>query len=221
MALGGLRIKSIKNYESTTHAKLLKKKRILFITFRAPPNHSLLYKSMSYIKPISTTHLRNGQTVSDTKTVYKTMTLNKRLCLIPSMITATNHYNNIDTLVLYHAYTGTGMPFSYKELGKPTTYLRWAVNDCYLMTIGGYYPYDVSDADFYDTENYQAKISQFQRGSACKFVGYVYNPLFRPVAVILPNGNMTSYKYDRFGRLTEVHDCDNKLLRDYRYNIRK
>lgn len=182
---------------------------------------SLLYKSMSYIKPLSTTYLRNGQKVSNTKTVYKTMTLNKKLCLLPSMITTTNFYNNIDTLVNYFSYTSTGMPFSYKELGKPTTYLRWAVNDCYLMTIGDYYPYNVSDTDFYDTENYQAKISQFQRGSACKFVGYVYNPLFGPVAVILPNGNMTSYKYDRFGRLTEVHDCDNKLLRDYRYNIRK
>ena len=61
------------------------------------------------------------------------MTLNKKLCLLPSMITTTNFYNNIDTLVNYFSYTSTGMPFSYKELGKPTTYLRWAVNDCYLI----------------------------------------------------------------------------------------
>ena len=51
--------------------------------------------------------------------------------------------------------------------------------------------------------------------------GYVYDPLFGPVTIILPNGNITTYKYDRFGRLQDVYDFNNKLMTEYKYNYRR
>lgn len=150
------------------------------------------------------------------------MTLNGKQCLVPSMVTSTNCHQEIDTLIRYNSYTSTGRPLSYKESGQPTTYLKWAVNDSYLMLKGNdYIPFNISDEEFRNREVCYTKISQYIRNNATDLIGYIYNPLFGPVHIILPNGNETSYQYDNYGRLTGIFDYNNKQIKQFQYNLRK
>ena len=186
-------------------------------------NDSILYKGMSCIKPISISYVRNGQNVSTTKIEYNSMILNGKTRLVPGKVIYTNHTGNTQVLTSFSSYTNTGVPQIIKELGKPTIYLRWACNDNFLMMEGNsYIPFQFTDADFYNIENCRTKISNFIRGlSSVQMKGYVYDPLFGPVTIILPNGNITTYKYDRFGRLQDVYDFNNKLMTEYKYNYRR
>ena len=183
---------------------------------------SILYKCMSVIQPLSVINERNNQTVSETKTIYKELRLNGKRCMVPSMVTLTNNYQKIDTLVTYTSYTSTGMPAQFRELGKPTTFLKWAVNDSYLvMKSDGYIPYSVSDANFYDRQKGYSQLYNWVKNSSNMTTGYVYNPLFGVTSIISSNGKAVSFKYDSFGRLVEETDENGNLLRQYQYNIRK
>lgn len=188
----------------------------------ADAHDSLLYKSMSCIEPRVVINQKDGQTITENRTIYNTMTLNGKQCLVPSMVTSTNCHQETDTLIRYNSYTSTGRPLSYKESGQPTTYLKWAVNDSYLMLKGNdYIPFNISDEEFRNREVCYTKISQYIRNNATDLIGYIYNPLFGPVHIILPNGNETSYQYDNYGRLTGIFDYNNKQIKQFQYNLRK
>lgn len=186
-------------------------------------NDSILYKGDFYIKPYKTTYSRNGQLISEETTTYSARKVNGKNRLLPYMVIRKNSYNVVDTLLTYSSYTSTGMPTIYKEKGKTYTFLSWAWNDCYLMMQGhSYIPFTVSDELFLDQNTCISKLTSFLKGySSGQITGYVWDPLFGPIIIIRPNGNVNSFKYDSYGRLTSVYDYNNVLLKEYEYNYRK
>ena len=193
-----------------------------FGSFTDQSDDSILYKRMSCIEPLNIEYRRDEKFVSKTTTKYKKLTFNNLLALVPSILTSTNVYGLTDTLVNYYSYTGTGLPLIYKELGKPTTYLKWGFNDSYLlMKSHSLIPISITDDDFLNKEICLNKILQYIKSSSSDATGYVYGPFFNISAIIAPNGHIDRYKYDSFGRLIGIYDTDNKLKNSYEYNYRK
>lgn len=185
-------------------------------------NDSILYKGDFYVKPYKTIYTRNGQLVSEETTTYSANKVNGKSHLLPKLVTRKNSNNVVDTLYCYYSYTNTGMPAIYKEKGKPETFLSWAWNDSFLMMVGNaYIPISITDKQFIDQEACCSYINSFLKGYLGHVTGYVWNPLFGPTAIILSNGNVNSFKYDSFGRLTSVYDYNNVLLKEYEYNYRR
>lgn len=185
-------------------------------------NDSILYKGDFYVKPYKTIYTRNGQLVSEETTTYSANKVNGKSHLLPKLVTRKNSNNVVDTLYCYYSYTNTGMPAIYKEKGKPETFLSWAWNDSFLMMVGNaYIPISITDKQFIDQEACSSYINSFLKGYFGHVTGYVWNPLFGPTAIILSNGNVNSFKYDSYGRLTSVYDYNNVLLKEYEYNYRK
>ena len=214
----------ILNSETLVRGILSEKSIYTFGNFNASSGYdSILYKGMSYIKPYAIRHERNGQFVSEEKTVFSLYTVNGVNKLLPKLVISTNSYNIIDTLVIYSQYTNTGMPIIFKEKGQPTIFLKWGGNDCFLSMVGNaYIPISISLTQFYDQEKCLAYMTSFIKGyTSGQITGYVWDPLFGPTAIVRPNGNVNTYKYDRFGRLVYMYDYNNILLKEYQYNYRK
>lgn len=214
----------IVNSEILTRGMFSEKNTYVFGNFNASSgNDSILYKGYSYIKPYKTIYEWNGQLISEESTAYSPFNINGKSRLLPKMITSRNCYNITDTLVNYSQYTSTGMPSIYKEKGKPTTFLKWGLNDCYLMIVSNYdIPISISPSLFFEQKSCLSYMSSFvYNKSSGQFTGYVWDPLFGPTAIIGPNGNVNTFQYDRFGRLASVYDYNNVLLREYQYNYRK
>ena len=213
----------IVNSESLSRGVFSETNAYSFGNFNASSgNDSILYKGDFYVKPYKTIYTRNGQLVSEETTTYSTNKVNGKSYLLPKLVTRKNSNNVVDTLSCYYSYTNTGMPAIYKEKGKPTTYFSWAWNDCFLMMVGNaYIPISITDKQFLDQESCLSYMSSFLKSYLGHVTGYVWNPLFGPTAIILSNGNVSSFKYDSFGRLTSVYDYNNVLLKEYEYNYRK
>jgi hypothetical protein len=181
---------------------------------------SILYKKMFYIKPLDIIFQRNGQLVSVFSTKYKKLV--GKGYLVPSLFIHTNHSSKADTLVSNISYTDTGVPFYYKEQGRPSTFLRWGYNDCYLIVKSyTYVPFAVSNEDFLDSENYFSKLLQYVRTASPGTVAYTYDMLSGPTAIMRSNGSTTTYKYNQFGDLHEIYDFNGNLLKKYQYNYRR
>lgn len=91
-----------------------------------------------------------------------------------------------------------------------------------MMQGHSYIPFTVSDELFLDQNTCISKLTSFLKGySFGQITGYVWDPLFGPIIIIRPNGNVNSFKYDSYGRLTSVYDYNNVLLKEYEYNYRK
>ena len=214
----------IVNSETLRRGLFTEKNTYTFGDFNASRgNDSILYKGNFYIKPYQTRYEKNGRLISTEKTVYSSVSVNNGNKLLPKMVTSTNSYNVTDTLVTYQQYTSTGMPMIFKEKGKSTTYMKWAWNDCFLVMAGNaYIPISLSDKSFLDRKYSLDYLSSFIKSyTSGQITGYVWNPLFGPTAVIRPNGNVSTFKYDTFGRLSSVYDYNNVLLKEYQYNYRK
>ena len=182
---------------------------------------SILYKGMFWIKPKSVSYYKGNEFINETQTNYETKYLNGNIKVVPSCITKRYYDNSIDTLFRYK-YTDTGRLHIYKELGKPKIYLDWAVKDNYLIaeSYTGL-PINFTEKEFYDKKNYKEKLLRYTKDMRTIINAYVYEPLFGPIMIIHNNGNNYTYKYDSFGRVIGIYDCDNKLIKDYQYNIRK
>lgn len=182
---------------------------------------SILYKGMFWIKPKSVSYYKGNEFINETQTKYETKYLNGNIKVVPSCITKRYYDNSIDTLFRYK-YTDTGRLYIYKELGKPKIYLDWAVKDNYLIaeSYTGL-PINITEKEFYDKKNYKEKLLRYTKDMRTIINAYVYEPLFGPIMIIHNNGNNYTYKYDSFGRVIEIYDCNDKLIKDYQYNIRK
>lgn len=214
----------IVNAETLTRGLFTERNIYTFGDFNANSgNDSVLYKGMSVIKPLKTRYERNGQLIAEESTVYSSFNVNGKNRLLPRMVTNTNSYNITDTVLSYSQYSSTGMPTILKEKGKPTTYLKWGWNDCYLMMVGNsYIPISISPAQFFDQQSCLSYMSSYIRGYTFgQITGYVWDPLFGPTFVIRPNGNVNSYEYDKFGQLARVYDYNKALLKEYQYHYRK
>ena len=49
---------------------------------------------------------------------------------------------------------------------------------------------------------------------------YTYSPLVGITSMVTPNGTVTNYEYDSFGRLFRVKDGNNKVIKEYDYKYR-
>lgn len=213
----------IMNAETLTRGIFSEKNKYTFGDFYATNgNDSILYKGDSYVKPYSINYFRNGYFISEESTKYSLFRVNGNDKLLPKIVVRRNCYDVQDTLVDYCNYTSTGMPEIYKEKGKPKTYLRWGWHDSYLMLIGNcYIPISISDKQFLDPKSCLSYMSSLRGYSAGQITGYIWEPLFGPVAIIQPNNNVTTFQYDSFGRLINVYDYNKVLLKKYEYSYRK
>lgn len=210
--------------ETLRRGMLTEKNTYTFGDFHASQgNDSTLYKGYFCIKPFKTTYERNGQLISEESTIYSKFRINYVNRLLPRMVVSTNSFGVTDTLVTYRQYSTTGMPTEYKEKGKPATYLSWAWNDCYLLMVGNAkIPVKLSDSEFLSQQHCIDYMSAVIKGyGSGQITGYAWNPLFGPVAIIRPNGNVNTFKYDTFGRLVSIYDYNKALLKEYQYNYRK
>lgn len=214
----------ILNSENITRGVFTESNTYIFGNFNAKSgNDSILYKGMSYIKPYKTRYVKNGQLISEENIVYSNYTVNGKSRLLPKMITSKNNYNIVDTVLTYSSYSSTGMPLIFKKKGQPTTYLKWGYKDSYLVMSGNaYIPFSIDDKKFFDQKGCLAYLTSCIKGYAAgQIKGYVWNPLFGVTAIILPNGNVSSYTYNQFGQLMGIYDYNNVLTHEYEYNYRK
>lgn len=186
-------------------------------------NDSLLYKGMSYIKPLSIRYEKNGQHIFTNKTTYEKNICNKKEKLVPSYLIRENNANIKDTLIHYYYYTDTGMPQIIDEKGKPTTFLKWAYNDCYLVLSGHtYIPVTISQELFLNRKECLSYLQSFiESQKTSKYTGYIWNPLWGLTDIIQSNGNVYHYNYNKFGQLVGISDYNDTLLKQYQYNYRK
>lgn len=217
----------ILNSESITRGIFKESNEYTFGDFKAKNgNDSILYKGMFFIKPYKIRYTRNEQMISESNIVYSNpqqFKINGKNTLMPIMVTNKNLYNIVDTVLSYSSYTSTGMPLIFKKKGQPTTYLKWAYKDCYLVISGNsYMPFSVSDKTFLDQKTCLSYLTSCLKGYPdCQLKGYVWYPLFGITDIILPNGNVTSYTYNSFGQLTKIYDYNKVLTNEYEYNYRK
>lgn len=181
---------------------------------------SLLYKKMFDIKPLKVVHYRDGKLESLLATKYEK--LYGKEIVVPYSIMRTNYEGKIDTLVRSISYTNTGVPYFIRELGKPTTYLKWGYNDCYLLVKSDtYVPIGISNEEFLDSEQCQNKLQQYITTAPPGTVAYSYNILLGITSIMQANGNKTTYKYNSFGDLQGIFDYSGRLLKKYQYHYRK
>lgn len=69
-----------------------------------------------------------------------------------------------------------------------------------------------------ELQSLHSQISQKTNGSV---TAYLYNSWYKVSAIISPNGNMTHYEYDTYGRLAAEKDVDNHPISTYKYNYRQ
>ena len=208
-------------YETITRGPAIERNDYHFGNFNdSNGNDSILYKAMSSIKPLYISYSRNSTHLYDTHTEYRMFSINGKPLLAPSKIIQEYNNGEKDTLSEY-TYTNTGQIKSYKELGKPKLLYKWAVKDNYLMTESYTdMPFSISDSDFYDLDKCREKSRRYL-GSLSFFKFFLYNPLFGPVEMAEPNGNITYYEYDSFGRIVKIRDSNGNITKAYEYNIRK
>lgn len=178
-----------------------------------------MYKQMFSLEPLAVATYRNGALVSKQSTELQSVVCNGRTCYVPKFATMTYPSSKQDTLVSYLGYTSTGRLSSYKELGKPASYMVWGFGDNYLLMIGGQMLKGVKmqDADVLDED----KCLQRELGYIIPYghiKGYVYHPFLGVIDIIGENGYVTKYKYDDIGRLQEIYDNDNKRIYRYDYH---
>lgn len=183
---------------------------------------SIMLKSTFLLSPLTVTRSSNGTVTSKITTTYRIIPYQARLCVQPDRIIYSNNNARLDTLVTYLKYSPTGAPLEYKEMGKPITYLTWALGDNYLLLKShSNNKTDVSNSDFLDSDKCRTILKKAMERTDGQTVAYVYNPMFGPIDIIRPNGNVTTYKYDSFGRLTAILDNNGCKRYEYEYNYRR
>jgi YD repeat-containing protein len=95
----------------------------------------------------------------------------------------------------YVSYNPKGFPTQLKEKNGSTTQMQYAYND--LLISGIRRGYGTPDENF---------------------VQYEYIPLFGTTKKILSNGYFENFSYDGAGRLKEIRDSGNNILKTYTYN---
>lgn len=209
----------------TTHRGIFSEKySYTFGDFNADKGYdAVLYKKYSDIKPLKATYERNGRMLYEDSVAYYNYWTGSIHKLLPHMIIRRKANGVRDTITTYDRYTETCMPRMYKEKGKPAKFFAWGGNDCYLTMVGDeMITEEISAATFYDEKQCLGFLKYYVNSHPFAHItGYVWNPLFGITAIIKPNEDYTTYKYDNWGRLSQVFDKSKTLLKEYKYNYRK
>lgn len=219
---GGLRIKSITEYDSPSHNTMLKKRTFEYDTPGTNTSSGELFATPKYYWPIWSAWCIDNNAKHEVET-FRTSTIFEEIGkkpIVPAHEVIQYPSGQKDTLVTYGNYTSTGRPQTIKELGKPQMYLRWGFHDNYLMMKGmSYIPLSFTDKEVFDETKCLEKERAYIR-SYGNIMGYVYHPFLGVVDIISPNGYVKKYSYDSIGRLNKVYDLDGKLLETMDYNYR-
>lgn len=71
-----------------------------------------------------------------------------------------------------------------------------------------------------DVTEIRKKLNTYFKASSALVTTYTYSPLVGVTTKTDPNGNVTNYNYDAFGRLQSVTDNGKKTVRSYEYNYK-
>lgn len=72
-----------------------------------------------------------------------------------------------------------------------------------------------------DVASVRNQLDNYFRNSVSQVTTYTWLPLVGITSVTEPNGNITCYSYDVFGRLQGVTDHNGKTVQNYKYNYKK
>ena len=191
----------------------------------APDN--LLHNSRFILQPIKTTKYRNNvfvneHTISYKKNVISIPHVGTRTDIVPDYELMRYYDGRTDTLISYGYYPNTSNLMSYKKAGEPVTYLKWDKYNNFLIMKGTTYcTWEFRLESMANRDDMVNSIKSFMSSSGGQLTGYVYDPIAGITAIVQPNGDVTYYNYDWFGRLSSVYDTNNTLLRKYNYNYKK
>ena len=71
-----------------------------------------------------------------------------------------------------------------------------------------------------DVASVRSKLDTYYKGTASQVTTYTWSPFVGITSVTGPNGNITRYSYDAFGRLQSVTDHEGKTVQAYEYNYK-
>lgn len=71
-----------------------------------------------------------------------------------------------------------------------------------------------------DVASVRSKLDTYYKGTASQVTTYTWSPFVGITSVTGPNGNITRYSYDTFGRLQSVTDHEGKTVQAYEYNYK-
>lgn len=213
-------IKSVRGFES-------EKTVYTYANFDGSTPESMLHNYRFCLKPVKTARYRNGIFVDEHTIAYKKNPISiphvgTRTDIVPDYELMRYHDGRVDTLIKYGYYTNTSHLISYKKLGEPLTFLKWDKTYNYIIMQGGAFCTSEFSLSNISDQAYMVKaVKDFMSSSGAMLTGYAYDPIGGVTAIIQPNGNVTYYNYDWYGRLSDVYDTNHTLLNHYDYNYMK
>ncbi len=148
---------------------------------------SQLASRQFFLVPIITKEEINNVTVKKHRQVFQDFSGK----LLPKYELEWNNGLEVDTVVTYKEYTGTGVIRKYQEQGQPLTTLTWINNDNLLST-----------------KNVNSRL----------ITQYTYTPYNQLSSVTMPNGNVIYYTYDLMQRLIQITDRNGHVIQRFSYN---
>ena len=197
-----------------------------YASFNGNSNASKWVNKMFCLTPEIVEHKQNGTILKTMTTGYKqvNMTTSENVTgefIVPAYEEVKYNDGTKDTLITYDQYTQKGALLKYTKRGEPSTWQKWAYNDNYLVMKGTtIYNGTISDQDLFNQSVCLGIIRNYIENTNGFITGYVYNPIQGVTAIVQPNGSVTYYNYDGFGRLSEIRNNKNQILQQYEYNYR-
>lgn len=149
--------------------------------------------------------------------------------------------NTLEERKAYELYNDKGRLVQTKASDGTTVSYLWGYNDQYVVAVAQNAPYSLlasfkNDIDLLSSQDddscgYNGNCSEAALRNAlsnlrdsfflreAQVSTYTYNPLVGVTSSTQPNGVVSYYSYDTFGRLTEARDKDGKLISQTEYNI--
>lgn len=112
--------------------------------------------------------------------------------ILPQYELESKYGSTPDTLITYLNYSNKGTLLQYRERGMPVTTLQWEGNDNYLKskTVGTH------------------------------VTSYTYDDAWNLSSITQPNGDKQYFNYDGLGRLIEILDRNQKVLKRFQYHYK-
>ncbi|HCT29336.1 MAG TPA: hypothetical protein DIW31_01045, partial [Bacteroidales bacterium] len=186
--------------------------------------------------PIQTEQLRNECILNATRVIYKNWGQNFSQTgplILPDTIKVSGEITNpylLEARVKYYRYDTLGNPLEFSKVDDSHTVLLWGYNSLNPIAKIQNATYDevqailgqeiisqlASSFDNVFIEN-QIAITRTALPDAM-ITTFIYNPSVGLIKQIDPNGIISKYEYDSFGRLKFIKDHDGNVLKSYDYH---
>lgn len=162
------------------------------------------------------------------KTTYNiTDTINEVICYLPSCDSVSIGNNRIETCTKY----------KYDDRNNICSIESDSIETVYLWSYNGQYPIAKIEGLSYDrfiailgesemnrllnlaepSESDYSTIREKINNAGGLITTYTYKPLIGISSQTLPDGTVTKYEYDAFGRLETIRDADGQIISSYKY----